>query len=361
MKSLHIIDHFSLGGAQRIVKGIIDVIPSAQLLPLHKKGGDGKQFSIPAYRYLFKPTSNLIHQLIHLLQVPHQIRKNHIQFIHCHLHYSWIYGLWLFLVLRSKVTPTLIFHEHDSILLTRWYYPFLVRWLNQYGHFIAVSRFIQERINACGVPIDKIHLVRNYVDLNCFHPAGRDAGTVFGIEQRWLENRKRIGFAGRLVGYKGWRTILDLAGRLPEASFLVAGDGSDATMAAREIRQRGLQERVFLLGYISDMDVFYHQVDVLIIPSAREAFGLVQLEAQACGVPVVIFDSEAAQEIFGEQSSILVPQGDVEMLACKVQELLDDAALYQKMSEKGLTNARLYNLDDYAEQLNHVYQAALNP
>lgn len=361
MKSLHIIDHFCLGGAQRIVKGIIDVIPSAQLLPLHKKGGDHKQFSVPVHRYLSKPTNNLLLQLFHLLQVPHQIRKNQIQIIHCHLHYSWMFGLWLFFVLRSKTALTLFFHEHDSILLTRWYYPFLVRWLNRYGRFIAVSKFIQDRINACGVPIEKVHLVRNYVDLSCFQPAEREAGAVFGIESRWLENRKRIGFAGRLVGYKGWRTVLDLAGRLPEACFLVAGDGTDAPTVAREIRQRGLQERVFLLGYISNMDVFYHQVDVLIIPSIREAFGLVQLEAQACGVPVVIFDSEAAQEIHGDQSSILVPQGDVEMLAGKVQALLEQSDLYAKYVEKGLANARLYDLDDYSEQLNHIYQAALKP
>ena len=63
-------------------------------------------------------------------------------------------------------------------------------------------------------------------------------------------------------------------------------------------------------------------IDLLIIPSLKEAFGLVQLEAQACSVPVVIYDSQAAQEIHGDHSTILVPKGNVEML---IQKVIRDA------------------------------------
>ena len=351
MKPLHIIDHFSLGGAQRIVEGILDVFPQARLLPLRKKGSDAMQFAIAESRYLLKPRANLFSQLINLLKVPRMIAQEEISIIHCHLHYAWFFGLWTRIVLGRRAAPRLIFHEHDSIHLTRWYYPILVRWLSRYGSFIAVSRFIYDQIAACGVAPQQIHLLRNFVDLSRFSPPQPNAKTTSA--------RLRVGFAGRLVEYKGWRVVLQLAEMLPKTHFLIAGSGADAAKIASEIEQNGLQERVVLLGYVQNMETFYHQIDLLIIPSAREAFGLVQIEAQACGVPVVVFDSEAAQEIHGDGSSVLVPNGDIAMLARKVEELQADNTFYQKMVEKSLANASLYSLADYGEQLNAIYQAVL--
>ena len=73
MKSLHIIDHFSLGGAQRIVEGIVRSMPESELLPLHKKGGDERQIIIPDEQYLIKPGNNLVLELLNLLKVPRLI------------------------------------------------------------------------------------------------------------------------------------------------------------------------------------------------------------------------------------------------------------------------------------------------
>jgi glycosyltransferase involved in cell wall biosynthesis len=353
LNSLHIIDHFSLGGAQRIVEGILDAIHGARLLPLRKKGSDAMQFSLPDDLYFLKPSRNPLRQLLNLLRTPALILKQRVPVLHFHLYASWVYGLLLRLLL-GRHCPRLVFHEHDSIHLTRWYYPALVRLISRYGIIIAVSAFIQERIAACGVPANKIHLLRNFVDLRRFSPMDQP------VSPEIQPNRSRIGFAGRLVEYKGWRVVLEMAKIMPETTFLIAGTGTDANKIASEINQNGLQKRVQLLGYIKNMETFFHQIDLLVIPSVREAFGLVQLEAQACGVPVLVFASEAAQEIHGDGSTVLVPSGDIPMLAANARALLADPALYQKMVEKGLANAHLYQLGTYAEQLNSIYQSVLN-
>jgi len=62
MKSLHIIDHFSLGGAQRIVEGIVCSVPESFVQPLHKKGGDKRQVIVPDEKYLIKPSHNLFYR-----------------------------------------------------------------------------------------------------------------------------------------------------------------------------------------------------------------------------------------------------------------------------------------------------------
>ncbi|MCD4671678.1 MAG: glycosyltransferase family 4 protein [Anaerolineaceae bacterium] len=360
MKTLHIIDHFSFGGAQRIVEGILRRMPDALLLPLRKKGGDRMQIAIDENRYLLKPEDNFVRQILNLVKLPRCIKKQNIQIVHCHLHNSWIFGLWIFFSMAARNRPILIFHEHDSVNITRWYYPFLVRGLSRIGTFFAVSHFIQQHIAGCDIPLEKIVLLRNFVDTDRFFPGESSAASVFGLETRMVTDSKIIGFAGRLIEYKGWRVILEIANKMPELYFLIAGEGPDSGKFLSEIRQLGLQDRVILLGYVNHMRMYYQSIDLLIIPSIKEAFGLVQLEAQACGVPVVAFDSEAAQEIHGDNSSVLVHLGDVEMLIRKTQELLDDPSYYQKMVNKGLVNAQLYSLQTYIEKLNRIHEEIIN-
>ena len=360
MTILHIIDHFSLGGAQRIVEGILAKMPDAVLLPLRKKGSDYKQISIEENRFLHKPSGNFLQQFLNLLKVPAKIREQDIRIVHCHLHYSWVYGLWLYLVMPVRHRPTIIFHEHDSVKISRWYYPFGVRVLSRSGNFIAVSHFIQQHLMSCGVASGKIVLLRNFVDLERFCPGGRSGLSIFGLETRVTLDAKIIGFAGRLVEYKGWRVVLEVADSFPDVYFLIAGDGPDAEKLLKEVHRRGLQDRVFLLGYVQDMGAFYRLLSLLIIPSPREAFGLVQLEAQASGVPVVIYDSEAAREIHGDGSTLLVPAGDVDVLIRKVEELLESPTFFQELVEKGLENVQSYNLENYIKKLNRVYCEILN-
>jgi len=358
MKSLQIIDHFSLGGAQRIVEGIVLSLPESELLPLHKKGGDKRQIVIPGEKYLIKPANNLFLQLLNLLQVPRLIRKNNIQVVHCHLQYSWLFGFWIYLCLPAKQRPRLVFHEHDSINLTRWYYPLFVKMVGRAGSLVAVSAFIQQHIIACGVPAEKVLLLSNYIDLERFSPGQCTEFQRFGLNEQQVKCNRLIGFAGRLVEYKGWRLILKAADKLRDKNvlFLIAGDGPDKPKLINGIDQLGLQEKVFLLGYVDHMVDFYRMIAILMITSKKESWGLVQMEAQASGVPVVVFDSQAAQETQGDNSTIIIPSGDIEQLTSKIQELLDDKKLYERMVVKGLANARRYGLTAYMDQLNLIYQ-----
>ncbi len=360
MTILHIIDHFSLGGAQRIVEGILGKMPDTLLLPLRKKGDDMMQIGIDDSKFLQKPSRNMVRQCLTLLKVPAQLKTRDIEVVHCHLHNSWIFGLWLYLFSSAASRPKLIFHEHDSVKINQWYYSIWVRAISRFGVFIAVSYYIQQHLVSCGVPPKKIILLRNFVDLERFHPNENCKLSTFDLENRIPKHSRIIGFAGRLVEYKGWRVVLEAAQALPDACFLIAGDGPDADKLVNEIHNQGLQDRVFFLGYIEDMGMYYPLTELVIIPSLKEAFGLVQLEAQACGVPVVIYDNQAAQEIYGDHSTILVRSGDVEMLIHKVNELLNLPDLIRSLAKKGLENARAYNLPMYILALDRVYREILN-
>jgi glycosyltransferase involved in cell wall biosynthesis len=359
MKILHIIDHFSLGGAQRIVEGILRSDPGAMLLALRQKGAPKDQIFVPAAQVLSPPQGGLLRQMLRLPKTVRLIRQQQFSIIHCHLPYSWHFGLLLHRLLPARQRPVFIFHEHDSIKLERPSYPRLARAAHRAGTLLAVSAYIREQIASHGVPPADIELLHNFVDSQRFSPAATPPQR-FDLPAHTRDARL-VGFAGRLVGYKGWRHVLHAAERLtmPEVCFLIAGDGPDAGRLAHTIAEMHLADRVIPLGYVDDMPAFYRLLDLLVIASEREAFGLVQIEAQACGVPVILFDSHAARELHGSQSTVIVPYGDTAALAREIERLLQDQAAYDALVARGIENARSFDRPAYMQKLADVYARAL--
>jgi glycosyltransferase involved in cell wall biosynthesis len=356
MKILHVIDHFSLGGAQRIVEGVLHALPESMLLALRKKGDPQDQIAMPENRILLAPRGSLLTQMLRLLRAPGIVAQNDFQIVHCHLPYSWLFGLWLYLVLPARNRPALVFHEHDSIKLKRWYYPLLARAAHRAGTLVAVSEYVQHQIASHGIPQENIRLLHNYIDLNRFSP-GDPHALELPQPSEALAASRWVGFAGRLVAYKGWQYIIQAASRLRHKNirFVIAGVGPDAGELERQIEAMNLQESVIPLGYVGQMVDFYRSIDILVIPSQREAFGLVQLEAQACGVPVILFESQAALELSGDQSTVIVPYGDMDALVEKIEHLLADPAAYARLVQQGLENARNYDLSAYLNKLDKMY------
>lgn len=101
----------------------------------------------------------------------------------------------------------------------------------------------------------------------------------------------RIGIAGRLIPLKGHPVALHalriLAGLGHEAELNVAGTGPQEARLRALAAELGLTERVRFHGVLSDMPAFYREIDLLVVPSLREPFGLVSIEAAAWGCPVV--------------------------------------------------------------------------
>lgn len=135
---------------------------------------------------------------------------------------------------------------------------------------------------------------------------------------------------GRLVYYKGFEHLVE-AMRSVDGTLLIVGDGPLRGALEDRIRDLGLQERVILLGKVEDTAPFYHAADVFVLASiARsEAFGIVQLEAMACGKPVVNtnLDSGVPYVSRDGESGLTVPPSDPEALARAITRILDDPDL----------------------------------
>jgi glycosyltransferase involved in cell wall biosynthesis len=138
-----------------------------------------------------------------------------------------------------------------------------------------------------------------------------------------------IGFAGRLTRDKGIPELLDAFDSLlvdfPEARLLLTGwfdDSEDALSPAQRARIVN-HPRILCTGFVTDTAPYYHAMDVLTLPTWREGFPNVVLEAAASGVPTVSTLATGARDaVLHERTGLLVPPGNPQALAAAIKRLL---------------------------------------
>jgi phosphatidylinositol alpha-1,6-mannosyltransferase len=154
---------------------------------------------------------------------------------------------------------------------------------------------------------------------------------------------------GRLVSRKGIDTVLEalplLLLRVPDLQYMIVGDGPDRPRLQSLVQALKLQNVVSFRGEVTDAQLLatYHQAHIFVMPvreeqqaASVEGFGIVYLEASACGLPVIAGRSGGAIEAVRDgQTGYLVEPRDPEALAKKVLTLLQNAELRQQMGQNG--------------------------
>lgn len=160
---------------------------------------------------------------------------------------------------------------------------------------VALNAEDRERIARWqGVARDKIRVIPHGLDCERFryHPRlASDMRRVWGIDESHRRRPFIIGTASRLSGEKGVDLLIEatalLRHRGVEVLTVIAGQGPDAEPLAELARQRGVKDAVRFLDFVADMPAFYSALDVFVMPSRTESFGLALAEAMACKRPVV--------------------------------------------------------------------------
>lgn len=166
-----------------------------------------------------------------------------------------------------------------------------------------------------------------------------------------LEN-ERIIFVGRLYektkGLLKMVEIIDYISKLnPKFELLIVGDGPDREKLVESLSQKKLLNYVKFIKETKDVEHYYEQSSVCIVPSSIEGFGLVVTEAMECGLPVVSFKTEGPSEIINDGvNGFLIDNFDTEKFANKVSILLDNKELRQKMGKEAKRRADDFKIDN---------------
>ncbi len=192
--------------------------------------------------------------------------------------------------------------------------------------YLAVSRDSKRQlIERFDWPAEKIDVVYNAVRAERFDG---QASPELRRELTQGSDRPIVLIAARLSPQKGHATLLQAAADVPEAVFVLAGDGPDRAALEAQTDALGIRECVRFLGHRSDVPELLAACDVFALPSLYEGSTLAGLEAMAAGRAIVSSDIPGTDELLSnEDNALLVPPGDSGALAQALNRLLNDAEL----------------------------------
>jgi glycosyltransferase involved in cell wall biosynthesis len=268
-------------------------------------------------------------------------RRHRGQFDIVHLHgfsQKSVLIVVLALLLGKKIVLTIHTADHDEASgvkrrgwLAYWAY-------RQADLYIAISSRIAHNYLAAGLPKTKLRLAPNGLDVSRFHPASRgerDAARAalggLSPDLYWI---LFVGFFSREKGpdllFDAW---LRMQSSAPPSGLLFVGATDseyqevDKTLAAEiaaRAEQSGLASRVRFTGPIGNVERAYHAADIFVMPSTREAFGMVLAEAMASALPVVASEIKGVTDeiVTHGHTGVLVAPGDVASLAEAIRGML---------------------------------------
>ena len=230
---------------------------------------------------------------------------------------------------------------------------------------VTISKYSVEKIQQYyNVDSEKVQIVPNGVDVEIFKPYG---------DQETLKHRFNFGkenyvlFVGNLIPRKGLPYLIEAAKKIVKkqknVKFLIAGEGPLKNQLIRNIQKANISNNFKFLGRVEEklLPLLYNCVDVFVLPSIQEGQGIVLLEAQASGKPIVAFDVGGVKEaVQNNVTGFLVQLGDSDALSDAMIKLLEDKALRERMGVSG----RKFIVDNFtwdicSQKMLQVYREVL--
>ncbi|MGH7598662.1 MAG: glycosyltransferase, partial [bacterium] len=210
----------------------------------------------------------------------------------------------------------------DYPLKNRWHYRFAYNVLAT--RIIANSEATKQALlrNAPWLDSKRIEVIYNGIEMQPFlQPSRRCLRTEWDVPQ----GAPLLGFVGQLDKRKGIDILLKAFDRvhrqIPQVRLVLAGCGPLQEMIENEVRRQNWGDAVLLPGFMDDVVSVMQAIDILLLPSLWEGFGIVLIEAMAAGKPAISTNMSSMPEIIVDgQTGYLVPPGDAEMLAnCAIE------------------------------------------
>ena len=243
------------------------------------------------------------------------------------------------------------FHLRGNAL-SRWKY-------RQVDCFVCASEAIRQMLVGDGVPGSRTVTVHEGIDIERVentHPANLHG-------EFWLpHNAPIVGNVAALVPHKGQRHLIDAARlvvrQLPDARFVIAGEGELRPALERQIKEYHLEKHVLLAGFRPDVLSLHKAFDIFVMSSVTEGLGTSLLDAMAAGKAIVATRAGGIPEVVADgETGILVAPRDHDAMADAIVRMLKDGTLRRQMGDAGRARARsLFSAERMVQNTLNVYQ-----
>jgi len=292
--------------------------------------------------------------------LPYAIRSRPAEIVHLHMPNP---GGALAFLLSGHKGRLIITHHSDTLgrkMLRRLSQPFVSAAMKRASAIIVTSQRYLDSSEELAPYYAKCHVIPLGIETSYF--AETDAQTVAELQS--LYGKRVVIAVGRLVPYKGFdvlvRSMKDVDGKL-----LLIGSGPQEDEVRALVDREGLHSRVVMLGNVDDLRPYYQAAAIFVLPSRTraEAFGLVQLEAMASGLPVINtnIDSGVPELSVHGETGLTVPPDDAPALGNAIRLLLADEPLRRRFASAARLRVELaFTADQMVARVLALYQQVLS-
>jgi glycosyltransferase involved in cell wall biosynthesis len=356
IKILYVITSLGLGGAEK-------------LLLYYLKNLDKNKYRLYVCCFREKPDDLLLEtqkyaQVINLnirnkfnpsvvLSILKVIRNIQPDIIHTHLFQPRVYTTIAYLFYKRTIIIT---QKHSIVNLKKHNFFILLEMacirLNK--KVIAISESVKDSLQKYEfVAENKVFVLPNCIDFHKYNNSKMRNG---------VRNKEKlvIGTVGRLEPEKGINYLLlamnIILTKFPEVKLEIIGDGSSLNELKNLSKKLNISNSVKFFGKFVNVIPFYNKMDVFVLPSILEGFGIVLLEAMAAGIPVVATNVNGIKEVvINMHSGLLVPSKNPEAIADAVIRLIDNPELRKSLIQEGLKRAKLFDVKEHIIKLDNFY------
>jgi glycosyltransferase involved in cell wall biosynthesis len=370
MKILHLIPSLSKGGAERLVLDICRGMQESsgitvKLITFRKDN---------AYTFLTKGLdwevvpANVTPSISGKTRVNVAALQNVIEAFEPDIIHSHLFESEMVLSQINYPNAKYVVHFHDNMVqlenwkwsnvfnkvkLTNFYEKNIVEagYRNRKTEFIAISNETHHYIKRVLPDVFSVTLLHNAIDTKHFSPSFKKPN----VEKPILTT------IGSLVDKKGHdlaiKTIAELKNRGIDVELNILGDGVSKSKLETLIQTLELSDNILMRGNVDYPESYLQNSTLYLHTASYEPFGLVLLEAMACGLPVVCTDGGGNRDLIEEGiNGFMVKERDPKRLADKIELLLTDSELRQQMGENAHVFAQQFSIETYVDRLLELYQ-----
>jgi len=230
--------------------------------------------------------------------------------------------------------------------------------------FVAVTEAARQALQLENIPSDKIVIQPAGIDRRIFRPTPRNEA----LRRNWAvpDGWTTVLYSGRLIREKGLLDLVRAMAALPNTVLVLVGEGPERTRLEAAARAQRITDRIRFVGAVGygEMARFYAAADMFCLPSVpapywQEQFGMVLVEAMACGIPVVTTATGSIPEVVGDAASVVPPYAP-DQLAAALGSLREDPQRRASLVEAGLQRvAERYDAERVAASIGDIYRRLL--
>lgn len=273
----------------------------------------------------------------------------------------------------GNVNDTYAIDKKSPLYYRRYYTDWISRWL-YYSIIHQFEKITYPRLNAIitnshytsnilisKYPVNphKVHTIHKSIDLNLYCTLPRFSN---------LNHPPRILFVGGNMQRKGLPTLIFASQQIikifPDCEFLVVGKDNAENKMKSLTEKLGVHNHFIFWGWQDQAQLIqlYRKSDIFVLPSLTEAFGVVILEAMACGIPVIASNVGGIPEIITDgENGILVPPDDSKILAEVIINLLQDNLFRENLIKNAFTTIKKFDVSIMMNETYKIYSSLIYP